>query len=168
MNKIKGKYVNLREVELEDAEFILSLRCNAKKSKYLNQTENNIEKQREYLKKYKNQNKEYYFIIEDKKQNSIGTIRIYDIREDSFCPGSWILKDSISPEEALESDYLAKVFAFKITGANKFHFDVRKGNKKVLKFHKLMGAKIINENEIDYFFECQKNDYLNNIKKYLF
>ena len=34
-----GKYVNLREVTVDDAEFILSLRCDENKSKFLHKTE---------------------------------------------------------------------------------------------------------------------------------
>ena len=48
--KLQGKYVNLREVTVDDAEFILSLRCDPQKSKYLNPTEYNIPKQVEYIK----------------------------------------------------------------------------------------------------------------------
>ena len=50
--KLQGKYVNLREVTVDDAEFILSLRCDPKKSKYLNPTEYNIPKQQEYIRNY--------------------------------------------------------------------------------------------------------------------
>ena len=31
-----GKFVNIREVEIKNAEFILSLRCDENKSKFLN------------------------------------------------------------------------------------------------------------------------------------
>lgn len=41
----------------------------------------------------------------------------------------------------------------------KSHFDVRKGNDKVIAFHQRFGAKITNENEFDYFFDFQKKDY---------
>ena len=31
----------------------------------------------------------------------------------------------------------------------------------------MVGAKIVGENNIDYFFECTKDDYLKKIKQYL-
>lgn len=162
-----GKYVNLREVEINDAEFILSLRCNEAKSKFLNKTEYNIEKQQDYIRKNKKLDNEWYFIIEKKDEEPIGTYRIYDLKKDSFCIGSWLMVDGCSPFEVMEGEYLAKIFAFEKTGFQKFHFDVRKENKKVIRYHKMMGAKQVGETELDYLFECSKEDYLNNIKKYL-
>ena len=40
--KLLGKYVNLREITLDDAQFVLDLRCNGNKSKFLHKTENNL------------------------------------------------------------------------------------------------------------------------------
>ena len=101
------------------------------------------------------------------QQTSDITYRIYDLRQDSFCIGSWLMTDNSSLNEVIEGEYLSKIFAFETTGFNKFHFDVRKNNKKVMRFHKLMGAKIVSEDEIDYFFECTKEDYLRNVRSYL-
>lgn len=167
MIDIKGKFVNIREVDVADAEFILSLRCDSKKSKYLHKTEYNLQKQIDYIKKYKMSDNEWYFIIESKTNEPIGTYRIYDLKEDSFCIGSWLMKDNCNPFEMMEGECLCKKFAFEQTGFEKFHFDVRKENKKVIRYHKLMGAKIVGETDIDYFFECTKEDYLNNISKFL-
>lgn len=164
---IKGKFVNIREVDINDAKFILSLRCNNKKSKYLHKTEYNLQKQIDYIKKYQTLNDEWYFIIESKKNKPIGTYRIYDLKQDSFCIGSWLMKDNCTPFEMMEGEYLCKNYAFEQTGFEKFHFDVRKDNKKVIKYHKMMGAQVVAENELDYLFECSKEDYLKNIKKYL-
>lgn len=50
---IENKSIILRDVEVDDANFILSLRCDSNKAKFLNKTENNIEQQKEYIKKYK-------------------------------------------------------------------------------------------------------------------
>ena len=47
--KLIGKYVNLREVTVDDAEFILSLRCDENKSKFLHKTEYNLENQVKFL-----------------------------------------------------------------------------------------------------------------------
>ena len=68
------------------------------------------------------------------------------------------------PEEMLEGDYLIRSFGFDRLKYNKMHFDVRKENKKVIRYHKMMGARIVGETELDYLFECTKEDYLNNIK----
>ena len=50
--KLQGKYVNLREITLDDAQFVLDLRCDSNKSKFLHKTENNLDKQIDYIKSY--------------------------------------------------------------------------------------------------------------------
>lgn len=164
---MEGKYVNLRNVKVEDAEFILSLRCNEEKSKFLHKTEYDIEEQIEYIKHCLDTKNEWYFIIENKTGKSIGTYRIYDVKKDSFCIGSWLLVDGTPAEEMLESDYLVREFGFNTLKMNKIHFDVRKGNKKVIRYHKMMGATIVDETELDYLFECTRENYMQNIKNYI-
>lgn len=163
----EGQYTNIRFVEIEDAEFILSLRCDEKKSQYLHKTEYNIDKQKEYIKNCLNKEDEWYLIIENKEHKPIGTYRIYDLRKDSFCIGSWLMINDCSPMEMLEGEFLAKKFAFEKTAFNKFHFDVRKDNKKVIRYHKMMGAKQVGETELDYLFECTREEYLKNISKFV-
>lgn len=164
---IEGKYTNIRLVEIKDAEFILSLRCDDKKAMFLHKTEYNIEKQKEYIKNCLKKDDEWYFIIENKENKPIGTYRVYDLKADSFCIGSWLMVDGSSPLEVMEGEYLVKMFAFEQTGFQKFHFDVRKENKKVIRYHKMMGAKLVGETDLDYLFECSKEDYLKNITKFL-
>ena len=55
-----------------------------------------------------------------------------------------------------------KEYSFDVLGFKKNCFDVRKENKKVVRFHKLCGAKIVDENDIDYFFELSKEDFEKN------
>lgn len=167
MSNLQGKYVNLRKVEISDAEFILSLRCDDKKSCFLHKTENNIEKQRQYIQSKSNVKGEWYFIIENKKHTPIGTYRIYDLKPDSFCIGSWLMIDGTYPQEMLEADFLVRNFGFDTLNMDKIHFDVRKENKKVWNYHKLVGAKLVGETDLDYLFECNKQDYLDNVKRFM-
>ena len=51
-NFIEGKYINLRDVELSDAEFIVNIRTDAKKTRFLHPTSGDVQQQVEYLKKY--------------------------------------------------------------------------------------------------------------------
>jgi len=167
VDALNGKFVRLREVETSDAEFILSLRCDPEKSRFLHKTENNLVKQIEYIEEYKTFDNEWYFIIENTNGQALGTYRIYDLKEDSFCIGSWLMSNESNINQVIEGEFLARSFGFDVLGFNKLHFDVRKQNKKVVTFHKNMGAMIVAENEIDYFFECTKEDYLRKVKKFL-
>lgn len=162
--KLQGKFVNLREVTIDDAEFILKLRCDDKKSKFLHKTEYNVEKQIDYIKNYLKKDNEWYFIIENKEHTPLGTVRIYDVEGRQYTGGSWLMIDGATPQETVEGDLLMKEYSFTILGFNKNCFDVRKENKKVVRFHKICGAKIVDENDIDYFFELTKETFENNKK----
>lgn len=163
---LEGKYVNLREAEIEDAAFILALRTDPKKSRFIHQTDQDLNKQIEYMKRYKTLDDEWYFIIENKKGEPLGTSRIYDVKGKQYTGGSWLMKTGSLPEESLEGNLLAREMAFEKIGFEKDCFDVRKGNKKVVRFHQLTGAKIVAENDIDYFFEITRDEY-NQHKQFL-
>ena len=66
MVKIEKYGLKARLVEEQDAAFILSLRTDPKLSRFLHPTENDEEKQRAYIRGYKErekQGKDYYFIL---------------------------------------------------------------------------------------------------------
>ena len=158
-----GKYVTLREVRVEDADFILQLRCDEKKSQFLHKTEYDLPKQEAYIKRYFELSDEWYFIAEDKTGKPIGTYRIYDVQGDSFCIGSWLMIDGVTAEQSFETDYLVRMYGFNILGFNKIHFDVRKGNKKVWRYHMSLGAVKTGETDLDFLWELKKEDYINKV-----
>lgn len=84
-------------------------------------------------------------------------MRIYDILSDSFCWRSWILNKDKTRYAAIESALLVYKFGFDILGYQKSHFDVMKGNKKVISFHEKMGAVIVSEDDDNYYFEITKS-----------
>ena len=151
--KLQGKYVNLREVTVDDAEFILSLRYDPKKSRYINPTEYNIPKQQEYIRNYLKKDDEWYFIFENKEHKPIGTERIYGVKGNQFTSGSWLMVDDAELGEVIEGGFHVLNYAFNVLGFEKDYFDVRKANKKVVRAHLNSGAKIVGESDIDYFFE---------------
>ena len=84
---------------------------------------------------------------------------MYDFRDDSFCLGSWLVKEDAPKTTAIESALQIYEFGFYTLGFKKSHFDVRKGNDKVIAFHQRFGAKIVDENEKEIFFNFEKSDY---------
>lgn len=167
-----GRYVTLREVDTHDAAFILSLRLDEKKARFLmNRTENDLQKQIEYIKKYKTLNDEWYFIIESKDGRQLGTICIYDIQGNSFGSGRWLMSDEATSQEVTEGELLMKNYGFNLLGFENMHFDVKKDNKKVLRFHKLWQSKIVKEDDFEYFFTLSKKDFdeaKSKIEEYLY
>lgn len=163
----EGRTIYFRLVEIDDADFIHSLRVDTTYNKYLSVVDDDVEKQREWIKAYKQREsnkQEYYFIIHRKDNGTpIGTLRIYDFipEENSFCWGSWILNENKTRYAALECAMCVYEFAFEELGYKRCHMDMRKENKGVIEFHKRFGIQIYDESEIDYFAYLYKEDYLN-------
>ena len=157
---LESRTVRLRLVDESDAKFILKLRLDKKYNQFLSSVSPDIQSQKNWIRKYKNNEKakkQFYFIIERLDGTPCGTVRIYDLRDDSFCWGSWILNEDKTHYAALESAFLVYKFGFKILGYKKSHFDVMKENKKVISFHKKMGAKEISTDDHNLYFEITDN-----------
>ncbi|MEG2039985.1 MAG: GNAT family N-acetyltransferase [Hafnia sp.] len=166
---LKSKTIQIRFVEESDAEFILKLRLDPKYNQFLSSVNSDVQSQKDWIKKYKNDEAEknqFYFIIERNDATPCGTVRIYDLKEDSFCWGSWILNEDKTRYAALESALLVYQFGFNELGFEKSHFDVRKGNEKVISFHEKMGAKKTGEDDLNEYFNITK-EAVQEIKKKL-
>lgn len=156
---LQSKTVKLRLIEEQDAEFVLKLRLDDRYNQFLSSVNPSVEAQKEWIKKYKNDESEgiqYYFIIERIDGTPCGTVRIYDLRDNSFCWGSWILNEDKTRYAALESAFLVYQFTFEHLNFTKSHFDVRKGNDRVISFHEKMGAVKTGETELNLLFEITK------------
>ncbi|MCX2717896.1 hypothetical protein OQH61_09140 [Helicobacter sp. MIT 21-1697] len=147
--KIEGRYINLREAEVSDSAFILSLRIDKKKSQYIHKTQNSLHNQIAYMNRYKSLENEWYFIIEDKQGNALGTNSIYPtynqfVLDSKLCfyeIGRWIMSDEASFLQVLESDLLTKqVFfeTYKLDDKNVFTTNPK--NMSVLNYHLKFGA----------------------------
>ncbi len=157
------KHIRLRLVVEDDAEFILSLRTDELKSRHLSRVENDLEKQKMWIKEYKKREyagEEYYFVFSDKAGERLGFFRIYDFKGDSFSLGSWMIKDGSPIHAAIESALAAFDFGFRQLGFSRSQFDVRKSNTRVVDFHRRFGALITSEDEFNYFFSFSKEKYL--------
>ncbi|WP_374581630.1 GNAT family N-acetyltransferase [Pseudoduganella sp.] len=149
--KVIGKTVVLRDATVDDAEFILGLRTDPVKGRFLSATANDVAAQKAWLAKYAGDNSQVYFIIEDKNGERYGTVRLYDQQGDSFCWGSWILREGRPSGFAYESALMVYRFALTL-GFTQCHFDVRKGNESVWQFHERFGAVRSGETELDYLY----------------
>lgn len=177
MNKLPENFemdkygLHVRFVNENDAEFILKLRTDPKLSRYLHSTENNLEKQKEWIREYKNREKEgtdYYFLYEYNGQ-PIGVSRIYNIdySNQRATGGSWVCDSSALFEANIATLLLARFILFEKMNLPIENFEVRKQNKQVIKTHKLFGAKVIGENEIEFLFELDKETFFLNKNRIL-
>lgn len=159
MRELISKTIKMRLIREEDAAFILSLRLDERYNKFLSSVDGSLAAQKEWINKYKQDEEaglQYYFIIETKDSKPCGTVRLYDLKADSFCWGSWILNEDKTKYAALESAFLVYQFGFEGLGFKKAHFDVRKGNLKVIDFHKKFGAVETGEDEDNYYYEISQ------------
>ena len=90
---------------------------------------------------------------------------MYDIQNDSFCWGSWILKEGAASSYAIESALLVYHFALSL-GFEKAHFDVRKGNESVWKFHERFGANKTAETADDFIYSISLEAIEHSLEKY--
>lgn len=163
--EFRSKSIYFRLVEETDAEFIISLRSDEKYNRHLSFVDDDVEKQKEWIRNYKKKEKEeqeFYFIIHRISDSlPIGTVRLYDFigSRDSFCWGSWILNENKTKYSALESALLIYDYAFFEKGFKRCHMDIRKENLKVIDFHKRFGVKIIGETELDLLGHYYPEDY---------
>jgi len=142
-----------RDATIADADFIFALRTDPRKGKYLSNASPELSKQIAWLEAYACKTDETYFIIENKCAEKLGTIRLYDQQGNSFCWGSWVLKDGAPQSAAHESVLMVYSYAIDHLGFRSAHFDVRKGNESVCRFHERFGAERVEETAINYLYQ---------------
>ena len=127
---MQGKTLSFRNATVHDAAFILALRTDAEKSRYLSPVSGELAAQQAWLESYAQQDEQAYFVIEHHNQ-PIGTVRLYDAQGHSFCWGSWVLTGKRPSHAAMESALMVYAYAVDHLGFTAAHFDVRKGNERV-------------------------------------
>ncbi len=163
-----GHEVTFRLARPADASFILSLRTDSRLNEHLSSVDHDLEKQITWLQDYRareDRGEEFYFVI-SRNGESVGTVRLYDVQEDSFCWGSWVIVPGTPPSVALRSAALIYDFGFNALGFRFSHFDVRKGNGSVNRFHQRTGAIVISEDSENFYYQIDKATALNATSKW--
>lgn len=178
---LEGKYIRLREANVEDSQFILSLRTDKEKARYIHQTSSDVNLQIEYMKAYKKKKDDWYFIVENKKYQKIGTIGVYPYpiltdkwksknnpNEGILGTGRWLMSGLSTSIESIESDLLVKRFFFDLLCQSNCPLMIHKNNSTVIDFQKKWGIKEIGfEDKIDhYLFELSIEEYRKNLSKF--
>ncbi len=154
--------IHVRLVNEGDAEFILQLRTDEKLGRFIHSTDNDLQKQIEWIREYKKREQEgleYYFIY-SYKEECFGLNRIYNRTKDNATTGSWICKPGMNINEVIASFLIERDIYFEILGYPYVVFDVRKQNHKVLRMHQRFPIELIKENEQNYFFKLTLSGYL--------
>lgn len=159
--------IKLRLVEETDAEFIIELRTDSSKARFISDTVTDIEKQKKWIRGYKERELkgiEYYFIAIDEKGVSFATYRLYNLTKQSIEVGSFISKPGYNVAiNVIKVDVILKEFVFEELNYQQFNFEVRKENKSVVNYHKKFDPILINEDELNFYF-LQEKDVFNKNK----
>jgi RimJ/RimL family protein N-acetyltransferase len=163
--RVTGHHIVLRNAVPEDAEFIVGLRTDPVKGKYLSATSSDVAAQAAWLQAYGRDDSQVYFIIEDQAGQRHGTVRLYDRQGPSFCWGSWILAEGRPSGFAMESALMVYEFARHL-GFTEAHFSVRHGNESVWRFHERFGAVRVDSVGEDYFYTLSEAAMLASLARY--
>ncbi len=160
----------MRLVEEADSDFIIEIRTDISKSRFISVTNSDVEKQKEWIKEYKKREKaeeEFYFICVDEDGIKFATYRIYNKKEDSIEIGSFVSKPFYdNPINVIKVDLILKDYVFQELHFDKLRFEVRKENKSVVNYHKKFHPTLINEDELNYYYVLEKKNFLANKIKF--
>jgi RimJ/RimL family protein N-acetyltransferase len=158
---LQSKNVRLRTATEEDAAFMLDLRTDETLARFLNQTDPDVGKQKDWIAAKRTAADDIALIIEDTVGTALGTVSLYhiDAALKSFCWGRWILRPGSPITAALESLLLVYTQAFERMGLELCVFDVRNGNVRVLSFHEKLGAHFMYRTSTDSWFFFSKDDF---------
>lgn len=157
--RVQGMQIALRNAQVSDAEFILSLRVNPALNTHISAVSGELSDQIAFLERYTARDGEAFFVIEDAESRPLGTIRLYDQQGDSFCWGSWIVRPDAPPRTGTKSALLLYMYGFEHLGFLRSHFDVRQQNERVWQFHEKCGARLVRETEQDRYYVLQRDDW---------
>ncbi len=160
--RLTGVRLDFRPVTPADAEYIFALRTDSALNSHLSPVQGSVEDQVAWIEGYKPREargEEFYFAIERKDERRCGVVRVYNLTEDRFTWGSWVLDENKPRKAALDSAVLLYDFAFGHLGLARAAFDVRRENSRTLAFHDRFGARRTGEDDQDIYFEYDKFDF---------
>lgn len=143
---IEGKYVELRSATGEDAEFTLAVRQDPEFNKYLPRVNNTLEQQAEWIKRQRNKDDDYFFVVWDKRNNRLGTISIYDIQGDHAEAGRLAIRGNAF--QSIEAQLLSFHFGFNDLKLKEIVSYIYAENARALRFTQQFGG-VLHNSEMD-------------------
>ena len=153
----------------EDAQFIHALRSDPMYNAHLSTVAGGAEDQRSWIEHYKLREAtgtELYYVIERRDGVPCGVVRLYEIQEDSFTWGSWILNGDKPAKAALESAVLSFGVGFDLLGLKRASFDARLKNAQAIAFYRRFGAIETARDSVNIYFEYPCDLYFRDRAKY--
>ena len=162
--------ITLRLVEESDSDFIVKIRTDIRKARFISETNSIVLEQKKWIKAYKTREilcEEYYIIAIDEDNEKFATYRLYNKTEASIEIGSFVsCPEYNNPINIIKVDVLLKEYVFEALGFVTLNFEVRKKNTTVISYHKKFQPIKINEDEHNYYFVLEKEAFLKNKLKF--
>jgi RimJ/RimL family protein N-acetyltransferase len=138
-HRVEGVAFRLRPVELADAGFLVALRTDQTRSRFLNPTSPRLDDQVAWTERYFERPGDYYFVVERTADGAAeGALALYDeVAGDAAEWGRWILRPGsfAAPESAL----LIYRFGFDDLGLGRVYCRTLTANQTVIDFHAAAG-----------------------------
>lgn len=158
--EIKGDFVTLRSITLEDAEFSYAIRSESGNRETVGQLAVSLDAQREFIKWQMQQPGDYYFVVYNNRGERIGLMGLYDIHDGIGEVGREVINGT--PEENMETGLLVDKFAVEIIGLKRITYVIYANNHKNIARQKQLGRtplKIVVRNGIEcMYFEYSVDD----------
>ncbi len=142
---VKGKYISIKSVSYEDAPFIVDIRNNEEKNKFLHAVSKDIDAQKEWIRKQIDRKGDYYFIIFDENGQRVALASIYDIDEVTGEAefGRWVSNGNAF--QNIETIILIYDLAFEELGVKTIYTRTKVENTQVVNLWKRFGGNRIGE-----------------------
>lgn len=138
---LQGRYVDLRSVEEGDAEFTLEIRQDPEFTRFLPRIENTLEQQKNWIQHQRNKEGDYFFVVQNKAGERIGTIGLFDVT-DTQCEGGRLAIRG-NPLESIEAQFLSFQFAFQKLHLQEVINYIYMENERALRFSMLFGGVFV-------------------------
>lgn len=152
---IEGKFVKLRSITPDDAEFSFNLRRDPRFVSIMGQPAKTVEDQKKFIEWQMKQPGDYYFVVLNKKNERIGLIGIYNIQNDVGEAGREL--NIGAPNETIEAQLLLTDFCINVLHLKKRTCVIYKYNKKQLnllkRFKIFPKREVVRSGIVSYEFE---------------
>jgi RimJ/RimL family protein N-acetyltransferase len=167
---VTGPRLRLRLITSEDAPYVHALRIDPRYNRHLSPVTGTVEDQRRWIEHYKAQearSQQLYYVIERHDGTRCGLVRLYDIDNEQFTWGSWILDANKPPKAALESAVLSFGIGFEHLDLKVAKVDVRVGNTRAEAFYRRLGMIESHRTAQDIFFDYPRKLFVESRSAYL-
>lgn len=146
---IEGLTVRLRSIQESDAEVSFRMRTDPEKTKYLHRINNTVEGQWNYIKKQKELEGDYLFIIEDLERNPIGMKGVYNYDPVARTVKTGRFISYGSQVQNIEALKLSFDFAFEVLCVEKIIMGALENNTVMLGIQKRFGVEFTHHEKLE-------------------